>query len=589
MKIFNWIYKEREFLFYFFGGLLLSFFALFLIIENPDLGWHLRSGKHILTTLSILDYDFMTWTKLGERWINSEWATQVIYYVTYYLGGYKGLYILRILNIFVMGFAVSFLIRLFDISAFNLIWVLPVFFLSALNLMDLRPDNYSVILFIFLLIFLYKRRDDNILSSKDFLSVTFLFVIWTNLHPAYTYGLVLILIHFLGMLLNENLNYIYGYDKNIKFDKSYKYLIIFLACFFATFINPYGYHIYSVFFEHFKNLSKYQSYITEWQDLDIDRINVLFFYIYTFVTVFIYLCKFLRKRVIDFVDVFMMIFFTFNAIWHIRLSIYCSVIMMLVFLKIFKENLNTLKYKIIMILAFLPVVYYISINIFQLEFVNLINNRYYISSGTYGSVDFIKNNYKYLKNLKMYNGWNIGGFLDFELADYKKTFMDGRYIFTDMLDEHINAFLSNENWEKFADKYGFDMAVLAITKDIKMNTYRVQIKGKKYDFKRPYYLQIFDFNKWPIIYFDKRTIIIVRRSSISSEFLKKNEYIFLKPYDFDKLYIDTLIDKKYANEIKKEIIKYNRNNFNNLESFTDVTSYIFYDMIEIEKGNFKYE
>ncbi|MEF3280566.1 MAG: hypothetical protein K6357_06335 [Elusimicrobiota bacterium] len=581
--------RNREFLIYFFIAFLISLPIIFLAIENPDLGWHLSAGRYIVENLSIPRSDFITWTKEKMPWVNSEWGTEVIYYLVYLAGKYKALYILRLINLFLVSITMAFILRLARVPFFNLIWFLPMFFLSILNILDLRPDNYSILFFAFLLHFLYKRRDDEYCDSRSFMIVVTLFVVWANIHPGYTYGLFLIAIHFVGTLLNENLGYIYGVDKKIKFTKSSKYALMFIIAFIATFINPYGYKIYSVFWEHFLNLEKYQNFIVEWQVLDIDRVNILFYYFFSFFTVSVYLYKFIRERIVDFVDVFLLLFFVVNSVMHIRLNAYGSIVASLIFLSMFSKSLYKTRYKIIFAILALVPVYMVALKMFPIELFNVINDRFYFASGTYSSVNFIKENKKYLKNLRMYNGWNIGGFLSWELYGYKKTFMDGRYIFTDMLSEHITANTYKEAWEKFSEKYNFDFAVLAISKDVKHTIFKTSVGKKEYKFYRPYFYENIDPKKWAVIYFDKRTLIIARRDRVPQNFLKDNEYVFLKPYDFDRLYIDTIIDKKFLKDIKKEIIRYQRKYNGNPETFSDVFIYIFHDIIDMEKGIFKYE
>lgn len=581
--------ENREFVFYFLIGFFISLPVILLTIENPDLGWHLSTAKWMVQNLKVPHYDILSWTKEGTGWINSEWGSQLIFYSFYSLGGYKALYILRLINIFLISSALSYMVKTISVKPFNLVWFLPSFFMAILNLMDLRPDNYTVFLFIILFVFLYKRINDEVFNKKDGAMVFLIFVIWANMHPGYNYGIMLMGIFLAGSLLNENLNYIYGKENKISFLKSKKFFYFILIALISTLINPYGYKIYSVFFEHFENLSKYQTYIVEWQEINIDRLNLLFFYFYVIFSLIVYLYKFLKERKVDFIEVFLMVFFTINSVLHVRLNVYGAIIAGFIILKIFSDKLENLKYKIVFLVSFLPPVYYISFNILSIEFFNILNGRYYIASGSYLSTEFIKKNHKYLKNLKMYNGWSIGGFLSFELYGYKKTFMDGRYIFTDMLEEHIKANSIKGEWDKFANKYGIDMAVFAISRNVRQNNYFKKIGNTTYRFQRPYYFDNIDFNKWALIYFDKRTMIIVRRDKIGIDFLKDNEYIFLKPYDFDRLYIDTMIDKKYVKQIKKELIRYISHYNGNPESFSDLFIYIFHDMIDIEKGKFKYE
>jgi hypothetical protein len=209
---------------------------------------------------------------------------------------------------------------------------------------------------------------------------------------------------------------------------------------------------------------------------------------------------------------------------------------------------------------------------------------------TDGTIKFLKENYKYIKNLNLYNGWSIGGWLGWELYDYKKIFMDGRYIFSDMLEEDIKAHENKKSWEDFSNKYLIDIGVFLLPKNrLTMVPYSITIKNKEYRFDRPYYLENFDPKKWALVYFDKEFMIMVRRNSVSNEFLKRNEYIFLKPHDFQRIFIDTLVDKRITKYIKDEIIRYQKDYGSYKSSMSDIFTYLFKDIISIEKGNFNYK
>ncbi|MBP7795661.1 MAG: hypothetical protein KA059_02660 [Elusimicrobiales bacterium] len=579
---------KREFLFYFLAGFLISLPMIIYTISNPDIGWHIASGRYIVENFTVPRFDFMSWTKYGTQWIDTEWLTQLIYYLVYSLDGYRSLYILKLFNMFLMGFSFSLLVKSFKVSYFNIIWLLPAFFFSAINLLDLRPDNYSVILFILLFILLNRITDDDSLSSKTLIEIAVMFILWANIHPGYTYGLIMIAIYFSGMLFNENLGYIYGDTKKIKFDRSKKYLTILITAFVSTLINPYGYQIYSVFFFHFSNLADCQRYINEWQAPDIVDLNLFYFYVFAIITIVVYLYNFLKTKKTDFIEVFLLLFFIISAALYTRLNIYAVIIVSMIFIKVFQKYFSNIKFKILCSVVFIAPFYYIFYKASVIENSDLINNKYYSSFGSYSSVDFIKDNIKYFKNLKIYNGYNVGGFLDGELYGVVKTFMDGRYLFLDMLPEHLEAYTTKDSWEKFSNKYGFDMAVISIHPYAKTKSYQTKIGKENYKFQRPYYYELFDPDKWALIYFDKRSMIIIKRSSAGADILKDNEYNLIKPYDFDRLYIDTLINKKIVKDIKKELINYIRKYNGNDESFSDVFVYIYKDMIDIEKGRFKY-
>jgi len=582
--------NKKVFFLYLILGFLLSLPAIFIPISNPDLGWHLSYAKWMIENLNFIRYDFLSWTKTGTELVNPEWLHQIISYLIYKLSGYNGLFILKIIQLFGISFAISILIKEIGISYFNIIWIVPFFLTSIIHLSDLRPDHFTLIFFTILLSYLYKIKDNIYLNKKDIIFITILFILWPNIHAGFTYGLSLIIIFIAGSIINENLSYIYGERKKFEIEKTKKFITLFFVALFSTFINPYGYKIHNIFFEHFINLSLYQNYIVEWKEIEMDKPNILFIIISISLTLISYLIRFIKERKVDMILVFMMVFFIINALLHIRLSMYASVITVMVMCITFKEILNKSITKIIFAFTFIFSTYFISLRIYLPNIYYFENNIFIVKSITDGMIKFLKDNYKHIRNLNIYNGWGIGGWLGWELYGYKKIFIDGRYIFSDMLQEHIEAHQSKQTWENFTNKYLIDMAILTIPKgNLKTTTYSVIIKNKEYLFERPFFFENFDPKKWAVVYFDKHFMIIVRRNSVSNDFLKQNEYTFLKPYDFQRIFIDTLIDKKSTQYIKNEIIRYIKDfgQYNN--SMSDIFVHLFRDMILIEKGNFNYD
>jgi len=58
---------------------------------DPDLWWHLATGRYIVETRSIPRHDVFSYTVPEHRWITHEWLTQVLMYGVYRLLGLPGL------------------------------------------------------------------------------------------------------------------------------------------------------------------------------------------------------------------------------------------------------------------------------------------------------------------------------------------------------------------------------------------------------------------------------------------------------------------------------------------------------------------
>lgn len=73
----------------------LGFFALLLpglpsLMADPDMLWHIRTGRDMLASGHVPTVDSYSWTMTGQPWIAKEWLSQVLYALAFALGGWTG-------------------------------------------------------------------------------------------------------------------------------------------------------------------------------------------------------------------------------------------------------------------------------------------------------------------------------------------------------------------------------------------------------------------------------------------------------------------------------------------------------------------
>lgn len=556
-------------------SLILFFFSIILIfgffiepIFNPDIGWHLSIGKYIVENLKIPYTDFLSWTFAGKEWINTEWLVDVIYYLFFIFWGYEGLYFLKLFNIFLISLAVYFYFIIAGINMFNLLWIIPSLFLFSESVFTLRPDNYSVLFFILAINLVELVRIRNV-EKKHYVLASLLFLLWVNMHGAYFYGLVLIGIYLFSSIITENLSYIYGNEKKIYFNSSKTYFYLLLFSFFSTLLNPHGYKIYSTIFDHFYLIEKIEVYISEWKNTDFfDSLSLKYGFVSTIVFLIAYLVKFIKQRKLNLVDVFLLFFFILSGALHVRLIVFSSIITHFVFIRYFKDELNSYLRYIMVGLFFL---FYVYVGLYE-NFFNFYYNytvkdeeNYYtnlfLSKGT---VKFIEENYDFFKDKKMFNDWNSGGELGWRFNGRIKVFMDGRYIFIPLLEEQYIAFSSVENWRIFSNAYGIDYAVISNASIMKK---KIEVKKDSIYIRRPIYLRFFDKKNWSLVYFDFRNIIIVNNEKFPKDFLEKYKYNCLLPND-EEFMIYELENNNRVDCYKKDLVNYLRRELNNKDSFS---------------------
>lgn len=307
-----------------------------------------------------------------------------------------------------------------------------------------------------------------------------------------------------------------------------------------------------------------------------ENFGYLVFYIISFFTLFTYLYLFLKRKIeFDMTKVFMLLFFLPVAVLHQRLVIFGSFVSIFVLMYIFREKLNSIYFKLS------GAVFFVICFSFIIKSERLFSYQNYPFNGNYyrmylrddSLIEFMKKNKDVFKKHKVYNTYNMGGYLGWELYGDFKVFMDGRYIFTDMIKEHLYANTYRKNWEDFIKKYDFDYAIYPLS-EIFFIRFDYPYRKEKREIIRPFYVNNIDFRLWRIVYFDKAVMIIVRSDRFDKRFVNKYAYKYLKPYDADFLRYYITVHPEKKKEIKKEIIRYLRENAENKLSFCD--DYLFF-------------
>jgi hypothetical protein len=182
-----------------------AFTLLFLItlpmltkIFTSDYGTHLALGRHIVDTWRINDKEFLNYTSLGIPNANHSWGFQVILYLVYRAGGNYGVSLM----LWAMVFCILLLLHRSAVirGANPLLTVLALFaFAGFLRLrIQPRPEIFTY-LFIALSIYLFSEYFFGMKKKVLFLYPILMFV-WGNIHGSYLIGLVIGGVFFLDAL-----------------------------------------------------------------------------------------------------------------------------------------------------------------------------------------------------------------------------------------------------------------------------------------------------------------------------------------------------------------------------------------------------
>ncbi len=215
-------------------------------IQDPDIWWHLASGRYMVTHGEIPRTDVFSLTARGTTWVNTYWLQDVCISLLVQAGGIRAL-------TFINAMAIAAIVFMIGCSnpAGGLSWPTRLLGIVWIFLAG-QPRGYgweekaSLITFAFLGLLFHALRAPHWTSQKRWMTAwPFLFILWANLHRGFLLGLLIVSA--------------YGLEKWISSPKERPRLALWwLACVAATFINPWGFRVYGM----------------GWQDYRLSPINV---------------------------------------------------------------------------------------------------------------------------------------------------------------------------------------------------------------------------------------------------------------------------------------------------------------------------
>jgi len=160
-------------------------------VMDPDLWWHMATGRYILAQGRIPAYDVFSFTAADHRWVTHEWLSDLLLYVGSRLVGLAGLAVLFTLVI---------------VAAYALVWmrcrgrpVLAAFAvvlaaLAASPTFGVRPQMFSL-LFASLYLYILSRPDA---AGTKVWWLAPLTLLWANFHSGFVAGLAIVAVFAVG-------------------------------------------------------------------------------------------------------------------------------------------------------------------------------------------------------------------------------------------------------------------------------------------------------------------------------------------------------------------------------------------------------
>ena len=176
---------------------ILVFIILTRTPQDADMWWHLRAGQDMWQSKSILLTDTFSYTRAGQPWVNAFWVSEIIFYLSYKLGGYLAITVLVALT---GGATFYFLFRGMEGNKFVNAFIIILATITAAPIWSPRPQIFSFLVLALLDAWLSKIQN----SNKGSLWVLIpIFAVWANIHGGWIWGFLLLLAYIVGAALDN--------------------------------------------------------------------------------------------------------------------------------------------------------------------------------------------------------------------------------------------------------------------------------------------------------------------------------------------------------------------------------------------------
>src|SRR3989344_4092584 len=484
---------------------LFSFFFLLLLLKpvnlwTADLGRHIRNGEMILNGQTDVFYkNFYSYTFPDYPFINHHWLTGVVFFLVYETGGFSALSIffgfISLVTVLLFLDTARMLSNIFIAVATGLI-LLPL--LTYRN--EIRPEIFSYLftgIFLWVLtIFSLKK-----INKKWLLILPLVSILWVNLHIYFFFGQFI-----LGVFgLNFLVKWIFVKDKTAK--NNFLYLLL-IGSFSlgALLLNPFGFkniiHPFNIYGNYGYRVLEEQNLFFLERVIKLPIINYfkLIFGILILSWTYIIFKNFRKLKNISLINLIFTLVFSYLG-WIMLRNITFFALFSLVLISANFKNLTEELKKSPSLKFILAIVLGCFLFFLLMLLPAQLQERHFglgTPENTNASAKFFKEN-----SLKgpIFNNYDIGGYLIFELYPQGKVFVDNRpevYPKDFLQDELVKSQEDSSKWEALDKKYNFNTIFF----------YRLDLTPWAQSFLIS---RVKDPN-WAPVYVDQGTIIFIKRT-----------------------------------------------------------------------------
>ena len=510
-------FLKKNYLFILIFVLLGSFLIHNFDTIGQDIGRHLKVGEIIWQTKEVPKTNLFSFTEPDFPFINHHWLSEVMFFGIFSYTGFIGLTLVKTVLVLV-----AFLLLFFVAKKHATFWPLVVSFLLSIFIFiqrtEVRPEIFSFVILSFFLFAIFNEKYPPRSDLKNpqgrtfnylwFLPIAELF--WVNLHIYFFIGPFLLLAFLADRLINKD------------YAKIKTTVVVLFLSIMATLINPNG--IQGVLLP-FNVLNEYGYSIVENQTLSFlagfggSLLPVFIFKLSVAILVasFLLTMKKARQRVFEIIILTFFIYAGFRMLRNLPLYALASFPVLAILLTDIQLRFNLNKKEV---KPRVNTIFKILVSIFIVSMIFLVaNSRYYkymevsrvsgffVPNGLERAVDFVKDN---KIEGPMFNNFDIGGYLIWQLYPQEKVFVDNRpeAYSVKFFDEIYKPMQEDKKkWLEFSEKYGINFIFFGHTDTTPWGQDFLSDITKNQD--------------WKIVYINEDVIILIKNEKKNSEIISK--------------------------------------------------------------------
>lgn len=497
------------------ASFIVVFKSLCLKLYDPDLWWHLASGRYMVQHGQVLRTDVFSFTLAGTPWINFEWLSQIALYGIFLAGGVRAVFGLKII---LSLSALAWLALSLRSAGARGIWqgiLLGIGFLVLRPRLLERTELVTLnLLPITIWLFLEMRGGR---GRKIFPWILGgLMVLWCNLHGGFVYGLgIAVLFAIGGRWAKEPGPVCQAFERT---------LTIMLA---AALINPYGPRLSGVIFDHLEQLGQGPSLIQEWSAPSFQGLP-FFWALLAGAAVALFLAVLRREPLARFWGPSMVCFGMWGAFFYRNSALFVFVAAPFIAEaapRLWPRQLETKRAAVWAWVAAVALLFGQAHSLSR----PVPRDPVFWNHFPRGASQFIRD-----QNLsgRVFNSYEFGGYLEWALPD-RLVFADGRYLFYPLLREQsqLNEALERsataDVWPRYFDRHGITYAV------VKYPDLFFRYSGYPFHFSS--LNRMFPRSGWALVFWDDASLVFVRRSAEFSPLIEREEYKSLWPYNLEQM------------------------------------------------------